>query len=314
MKIEKPIFLIGHPRCGTTFLHRLLTETREFVVFEFWEILFPSLVARKIFRPFIRSLINRGKDTVFPKEVGHELKLGSVEEEELLFSHNLNTQFVTLSTPLGFGDWDFADLVFSDKQPEHVRKKTMKFLKQCFQRQIYYTGNKQIVTKMNYSGTRIKSIFETFPDAKIVYIVRSPYETMESHLSLHRNMFDYTYGIKNIPNTRLQRYYRRRYIYNVDFYTYVETLMQKNILDSSRCMVISYDLLKNDLKGTVNSIVQFTELEISKDLQKKIQIQIEKQRSYERAHRNVGLEEFGLSRAEIAEDLGFIFDKYGFDK
>ncbi len=312
--IEKPIFLIGHPRSGTTFLHQLLSQTGDFATFKFWEILFPSLVARKVLAPVIRWMIRRKKDTVFPKEVGHEMRLDSVEEEELLFFHNLNTQFVTLSTPLGFGDWDFTELVFSDKQPCRIRKKTMKFLKQCLQRQIYHTGKKQIITNMNYAGMRIESLLETFPDARIIYIVRSPYETMPSHLSLHRNMFDYMYGIENIPPERLRRYYQRRYKYNVEFYKYVEELIEKGILNSSCFTTISYDLLKHNLKKAVTLIVEFTELAISEDLQEKIDQQALRQQNYRRKHRNLELKDFGVSNEEVARDLGFVFDKYGFQR
>jgi hypothetical protein len=264
--------------------------------------------------PFVRLLINKEKDMVFPKEVGHEMKLRSVEEEEILFFHNFNTQFITLSTPLGFGNWDFRDLVFSDKQPDHIRKKTMKFLKQCFQRQIYYTGRRQIITKMNYSGMRIQSLLETFPDAKIVYIARSPYETIASHLSLHRNMFDYKYGIENIPHDRMQLYLERRYKYNVAFYKYVEELIDQGILNSSCFLVVSYDQLKNDLGETIKSILEFTKLAIGEDLQKKIKEQIQKQASYRRRHQNLELEDFGLTKAKVATDLAFVFDRYSFEK
>ena len=126
----------------------------------------------------------------------------SIEEEELLFIHNLNTQFITVSSPLGFGDWNYKDLFYSDKQPDDIRKKPWFFL-QCLQRQNYYTNKKQIFANMNYSRLRIRSLFETFPDAKIIYIIHSPYETIPSHLSLDRNIIDYTFGINNISTERL---------------------------------------------------------------------------------------------------------------
>ncbi len=314
VKIEKPIFIIGHPRSGTTFLHRLLTQTQEFAVFEFWQILFPSLVARMIVSPFIRLRIKKGHDTIFPREVGHEITLGAIEEEEFLFLHNLNTQFVPAATPLAFGDWDFLDLVYSDEQPQHIREKTLSFLKQCLQRQIYYLGRKQVITKMNYSGLRIQSILETFPDAKIIYMVRSPYETIPSHLSLHRNIFDYLYGLENIPADRLQRYLGRRYDYNVRFYQYVENLIQKGLFNSSQFMTLSYDLLRNDPEEAINAILEFIKLELSEELHKKIQEQIQSQRSYRRKHRNLELEDFGLSKERVANELSFVFDRYGFQK
>ena len=314
IKIEKPIFIIGHPRSGSTFLHRLLTQTQEFAVFEFWQILVPSLVARKIISPLISLLIKHGKDTIFSREVGHKMAISSIEEEELLFHHIFNTQFIAIQTSLGLGNKDFMDLVYSDNQPKNVRQKTIQFFKQCLQRQIYYLGKKQILTKMNYSAFRIQSLLEAFPDAKIIYLVRSPYETIPSHLSLDRNVLDFQWGLKNIPANRLQRYFERRYNYDVQFYQYIEDLISKETFNPSQFMTLSYDLLKNDLGKAIQTILEFTGLEISQELHKKLQKQIKAQSSYRRKHRNLELEEFGLSKERIAKDLSFVFEKYGFKK
>ncbi|NIO20539.1 MAG: hypothetical protein GTN76_07315 [Candidatus Aenigmarchaeota archaeon] len=175
-------------------------------------------------------------------------------------------------------------------------------------------GRKQVITKMNYSGLRIQSILETFPDAKIIYMVRSPYETIPSHLSLHRNIFDYLYGLENIPADRLQRYLGRRYDYNVRFYQYVENLIQKGLFNSSQFMTLSYDLLRNDPEEAINAILEFIKLELSEELHKRIQEQIQSQRSYRRKHRNLELEDFGLSKERVAKELSFVFDRYGFQK
>jgi len=50
VKIENPVFIIGHPRSGTTFLHSILTPTEEFLIFKDWELNHPSLTMRKILK------------------------------------------------------------------------------------------------------------------------------------------------------------------------------------------------------------------------------------------------------------------------
>jgi hypothetical protein len=291
-----------------------LTQTQEFTVFRFWEIIIPSLVARKILGPFIQWHARRGKGVFYPKEVGHEVAWNSVEEEELLFLNTGNTQFMTLLTPLAFSDWDFSELVYCDEQPERLRRKTLDFFKRCLQRQIYYGGKRRAVAKVNYSGMRLRSLLETFPDAKVIYVVRSPYETIPSHLSLHRNMFDHRWGIENIPADRLQRYFQRRYKYNVALYRYIEDLIEGGVFNESQLMVLSYDTLRNDLDEAVRAVVDFAGLELSDELWEKIREQCEAQRDYRRGHQNLDLEDFGLSKEQIAKDLDFIFSKYGFEK
>ena len=46
--IDRPIFVIGNPRSGTTFLHRLLLGAGGMAAFELWEMLFPAITARKL--------------------------------------------------------------------------------------------------------------------------------------------------------------------------------------------------------------------------------------------------------------------------
>ena len=79
-------------------------------------------------------------------------------------------------------------------------------------------------------------------------------------------------------------------------------------------MTLSYDLLKNDLGKAIEAIIEFTGIEISQELRKRIQEQIKTQSSYRSKHRNLDLEEFGLSKERIAKDLSFVFEKYGFKK
>src|ERR1700743_1551509 len=46
--LDRPIFIIGNPRSGTTFLHRLLLGAGDMAAFELWEMLFPAITARKL--------------------------------------------------------------------------------------------------------------------------------------------------------------------------------------------------------------------------------------------------------------------------
>jgi hypothetical protein len=79
-RVERPVFIIGHPRSGTTMLHRSLTSADDFVVFKFWHLLFPSLTSRKLVGPLMDDLIRKGKDVIVPKTVGHLFSLGAVDE------------------------------------------------------------------------------------------------------------------------------------------------------------------------------------------------------------------------------------------
>lgn len=312
IQIKNPIFIIGQLRSGTTLLHRLLAYNNELCAFELWQIILPSLTSRKLFYPIIKWLKRKNNGVFLSKGKGHETNLFLVEEEELLFIHNLNTQFIALITPLGLCDENIEELVFSDKQSSKINKSTMKYFKGCLQRQIYYTGNENVVCNMNYSGMRLRSIIETFPDAKIIYIIRSPFETIPSHLTLDLNIIYKLLKKKEVPNKNMMKYFEKRYKYDILYYKYIEKLFNENVLNEKRAMIVSYDQLKNNLNNTINNILNFTGLKMSQKWHEHAQEVINKQKRYIPSHNNLSLECFGLNPNKIEKDLKLILKRYGF--
>jgi hypothetical protein len=331
VKIEKPVIIIGHPRSATTFLHSILTQTEDFVVFKGWELNIPSLTIRKFLQHFKtlqvfsyifdyrftphklkRIFQDKKKGKVIGETFQQEKqKLGKIlQEEEVLFLHTLDTQFLPLMTPLGFVREGYLELCYNDEQPH--QEKSVKFLQDCFKRQIYYTGKKQIIAKLNFSLFRIKTLLKYFPDAKIIYLVRSPLDTVPSHLSLHRRILDRYFGLDNIPPERLQQYYEHRYNYNILFYKQFEKLMDNHVFQNNQLMVISYDSLKNELWSQIKRVKEFTNLEFHSDLESRLKKHDQKQSSYRRKHDNLPIEAFGFTEERIMADFDFVFKKYGF--
>lgn len=312
--VDRPVFIIGHPRSGTTMLHRSLTSNGDFVVFKFWQLLFPALTMRKLLNPLISYLIRNKKDVIMPKEVGHLAALGEVDEEELLFLFQALTQFYPPLSGLGFAKEDFNEMVYCDALPAKIRRQSMAWFDGCLRRQMLSTGRNRIVTKMNYSALRVRTLLEAYPDARIVYLVRSPFDTIASHLSLHQNVCFHQWGKDRIPPDVLKRYIQRRYEHNVSLYSYVEDLIKSGDLPSSKVMTVRYEDMMNDLEGEVGRVASFCDLQISDVLRRSIADQAGVQRGYTRDHSNHQLEDFGLTRADIVRDLGFVFDRYGFDR
>jgi hypothetical protein len=330
VEIKEPVFIIGHPRSGTTFLHTLLTSTEEFLVFKDWELNHPSLTIRKLLKHsrMFRILLSSISDLRFsPYRLKAELKRNKegmgrriqdykqnleliAQEEELLFLHILDTQFLTLETPLGFVKQGYPEICFHDDQPH--QEKSVLFFRDCLRRQIYYTGRRQVLAKINFSLFRIKTLLKVFPDAKIIYLARSPLETIPSHFSLHRRLLDRQFGLDNIPEDGLRQYFSHRYHYNILFYKYFEELMEKKIIPENQILEISYDSLKNDLRNTVNKMKSFANLRFSPELESRIDKQAAEQASYRRKHKNLTLEELNLSEEKIRSDFDFVFKRYGF--
>lgn len=314
--IVRPVFIIGHPRSGTTFLHRLVTQTGDFSCFKTWELTMPSLTGRVLVRPFLRffaRMLSRylAKGGEIYPDGSHRVAHDSIEEEELLFLHWADTFFVN-KTPLAFDDRDNQELCRYDEQPAAYRRRSVRRFRECLQRQVYWTGRTQVVAKMPYSTMRIKTLMEEFPDARFIYMVRSPFETIVSHLSQHRAYFETRWGLKNIPADKLQRYFERRYRANVDLYRYFHDLRTRGEVPRDRVWELPYDRLLTDLNGVFEEFQAFTGIRANEALALKVREQASRQKDYRAGHSKLDLESFGLTRERILQDLGFVFDDYGF--
>jgi hypothetical protein len=313
VEVKNPIFIMGG-RGGTTFLHRLLSKTGDLAAFEAWHLIFPALTARFLVKPLINYLIRTDRATLTPAESGHEIKLNKVEEDEFIFLHKIDTQFVTLLTPLAFDEQEHPELRYYDLQPDQRRKSSADFYRSCIQRQILFTGKEQFVGKLTYSIYRLKTLMETFPNGKFIFLIRSPHEAIPSYLSLHHQLLDHQWGLENIPQDKLKRFFERIYRHSIELYSYPYKLLKSQEISEERLLILSTEQLTQELEETFAKIVAFTEMKPSKELLQAVAEQAKAQRNYRRKHRVAKPEEFDITREQITKDFSFIFEEYGFDK
>ena len=310
IEIKQPVFIIGNPRSGTSFLHGCLTQTDDFVAFKTWEIFFPALTARVLIKPIINYLICHDLTQIMPESSGHGLYLDRVEHDEFLFVHRLDTQFLLLLSPLGLDDREYPELRLYDLQPDSRRHGSVEFFHQCLKRQAYYTKKQRVIAHIHFSTCRIKTLLEAFPDAKFIYLIRSPHETIPSHLTLEYNTFKDHERIDRIPQAKLARYFKRRYLYDIELYRYFYDLQKQEEIPLENVMILPYSQLCQDLTASFEQIKQFTQIEPSQQLQQAIEEQGVKQKQYKRQHKIINLQQFNLSNEQIAEDFDFVFQKY----
>jgi len=309
-RVEKPVFIIGHPRSGTTFLHHLLTRADDAVAFPTWHLFFPALSARVLMAPLVKLLIRIGKTEVMPESTGHRIALDEPEEEEMLLLNNYETNFVNIGM-LSFDDREYPELQYHDRQPREQRFRAMRFLDGCFRRQIHATGRRRIIAQTHFSTFRLKTMLEFYPDAKFVFVLRNPHHVVPSFLSLLHKSIEFRWGIDKIKPELLRRYNERRYQAMIDLYRYFYELDKNNQLPKDRVMVLGYDQLRADLEGAVARIAEFTGLEISARLRQEVAARALKQKDYQRKHAVLDLQHFGLSRERISRDFAFVFEQYG---
>jgi len=188
-----PIFIIGHWRTGTTFLHELLTLDERFTAPSTIECFAPAqcLAFGWLLRRFSFCLpANRPMDNVLvgwdhPQEDEFALMnlgLGS-PYEAMIFPNNRKARHPYLNmsglAPQQIAAWKAGFLSFL-QQVNLRSKREQKRQKRA----------RRIVLKSPTHTARLHILREMFPEAKFIHIVRDPYALFSSTLRLWRVLFE----------------------------------------------------------------------------------------------------------------------------
>ena len=307
-KVEKPIFIMGVNRSGTTFFHKLISKSNQFSTSRTWDLIVPSLTLRKFLLILNKTLTYFKFDQIEKKDKGHQVRLDNIEEDEmLLFIHKLDSLWVSNH----FIPWlkfdpktkNFIKSVYRDNSKNDNRNiRSMLFIKDFFQRQAYLQKNKRHLSKSNPFIFKIDSILRVFPDAKFVFLVRDPLDTLPSYFSLQENV---KFG-NLLKKSELKKL--RNESYNEIIEWYKETEKVKLKLLKKQFMVLTYPQITKDLQNSIKSFYKFTNMKMTKKFQKEVENFASK--SYVKKHKNKSIEDYGFSKKQVLSDFDFVYQEY----
>jgi omega-hydroxy-beta-dihydromenaquinone-9 sulfotransferase len=317
--IEKPLFILGNFRSGSTFIHRLLSrDSGMFTSMRTWDIfLMPSITQRKFFwglaridKIFGSPLVNRlkGFDKRSLGQVRiHKISLFDPEEDENILLHAWSTFFVSFLFP--FLDDLPPYQFFDDAMPAAEKKRIMGFYRDCIKRHLYAThsqGTRHFASKSPASSAKIETLLEFFPDARILYLARNPLDMLPSTIS----WLSYAWHVFSEPD---EKYLYRDQVLALTKYCYHHPL---NFIDqnpSPSKMILNYDDLIRLPDQAIRSIYEQFGYAESPGLEKIIQTAIDETVTYQSDH-VYHYEEMGFSREEILREFDDIFERFNFDR
>lgn len=193
-QVRRPVFIVGHARSGTTLAHRLLAADGEtFSYFLYWEMFFPSLLQKKCIRwlgmldeKFLGRALNKrlvawDDKTFGPFRQMHDMSLWNSEEDQFVMRGAFVTQQWSLDIPM----MDVIDIFHIDEMPEKKRRRWMHHYRECVKRQLVLNGGDKIhLSKNPLMSGWVQALIETFPDARIVVMMRDPVQCIPSVLKL----------------------------------------------------------------------------------------------------------------------------------
>jgi hypothetical protein len=316
VRIDKPVFVVGHARSGTTLFHRLMvSDADQFNFFLLYELLFPSLwqkrilraigtIDRVLFRSFFKKRLIAAEDEALEGARDmHDVGLFVAEEDDIV----LTASCVASTWVALFPGMPEFDVYYVDDWPEKRRRRVMRAYAAGVRRQLCLSGAHKIHCSKNpsYSG-RISSLIEQFPDARFVVMVRDPREAIPSLLK----MLQKTWRSQGWSESRVERSIDALIAQSVHTYLYpLETLAKH---PDTKWTVVDYRDLVARPKATVEAVYETLDIAMTPAVSSALDAQQQRARAHQSLH-SYGLEEFGIDEARLKQDLHELFDRFGWD-
>ncbi len=182
-KIEGPLFATGEPRSGTTLLHALMSVDPHARAMRFWEVMYPSpppgLSAsddprRTKADEDWREILQRLPKWLISHPYNDMLGDGLPEcERSWAFDFRVMTPTAWWRVPMGM---NVAGLPVDG----HAQMRLHKMMLQHCQ----FARPKRYWVLKGFHGPRLAALFDTYPDAHIVWVHRDPVQVIASRIAL----------------------------------------------------------------------------------------------------------------------------------
>jgi len=311
--VRAPVFIIAPPRSGTTLTQKLLSlDDERFVHVKLYQTIFPSVTLQRAIaglasldgkcgRPLALALRWAEKRWFGGWDDMHKLRLCEPEEDDGFFVYTFVTEAIFLLFPFVDELWEAG---FSDALPVHERRRLMQYYRSCLQRHLYANGpDKTLLSKITQACGSVDGLLEEFPDARFITIIREPYDSVASHVSVF-----YPVWIAHSPEIAKDSPTSRAYgRLAVEWYKHMFEF--RNKVDPARYYCIDYRDLVRDPAASIEKVYTHFGWSMRESYRDRLADATRRQREFV-SHHAYSLDEFGMSREWIQHELGELLDFY----
>lgn len=237
-----PLFILGHWRSGTTFVHNIFAQDKHFGYTTTYQSVFPNYVMsmQGIFKPVMKWVMpdKRPTDNM---EIAPDLP----QEEEFALTGMTSCSYYNFwFFPKRMQEYCDRFLTFRDITDEELQEFKKNFEK-LVKLSLWNTGGTQYLSKNPPHTGRIKALSELFPRTRYIYLMRNPYTVFESTRSFFLNTIK-PLQFHFIPDEEMEQNILRNYMEL--YHAYKE---QKASLPESRFYEVRFeDIEQNALAIT----------------------------------------------------------------
>lgn len=244
-----PVFILGHWRSGTTFVHNIFAQDSHFGFTTTYQTVFPHymLALQGLFKPVMGWLMPSHRPTD-----NMELAPDLPQEEEFALQNTCPyTYYNFWFFPERMQEYCDRYLTMKDATPEEIaefKDKFMKVVKVSMWNSRYGIPDAQYLSKNPPHTGKIKTLVEMFPNAKFIYLMRNPYTVFESSRSFFTNTIA-PLELHSIPLDQMERNILRNYmeLYNA----YQE---QKKYIPEGNLFEVKFEDIEKDAMGITERI------------------------------------------------------------
>lgn len=311
--VRAPVFVIGPPRTGTTHLHRLLLRDPAFTSFRMWQLLLPSATAQRAVRrlarlderlgaPLRRRLAAAQDAKLADIDRIHRLRLDESEEDEYLMMHTFGSELLAVNFPRSEVLEDYRRF---DTMPEARRRSLMAFYERCLRRHMAVEGqHRRFLSKNTVFCNKVNSLRETFPDARFIFTLRDPRESVPSMISLIKAMRQVGDMCEPGDDEDIVRFM-------VDCYDNVDLALRT--LPPSTFTLVRYEELTSSPRTVVERSYAMLEMPITPELRAVLDAEEEAAKRYRSRHA-YALGNSTVTPRRFNELAGHVCDRLGFGR
>lgn len=298
-KITNPIFIIGHWRTGTTFLHQLMGLDPNLTTPSLFQVAIPDsfLVSHRYYKPIMKTLLpeHRPMDMV---------KLGMDEPQEDEYAIFRITRFSPLEK-LVFPDkpgYFLNDLEAYVPGKDELDKWGTALVD--YYTKLHFLTGKRIVSKNPFNSFRIPELMTFFPDAKFIHIYRHPYAVIPSTI----HMWDIVQR-QNCLNNNVKR---PSFEEVTTVFDKIITKIRRDLssLPREKFVEVKFEDFEADPVSGLQGLYQALDLEFSEGFEKNIHSNLAELLDY---HKNV-FQLTGSEKEFINTRLHHLMNHYGYQE
>ena len=242
-----PVFILGHWRSGTTFVHNVFSQDPHFGYNTTYQTVFPHLMM------FGQGFFKQNMSWLMPDKRptdNMELKVDLPQEEEFALANMCPyTYYNFWFFPKKMKEYARKYLVMQDLPAEELETFKATFHK-LIKISLWNTGGTQFLSKNPPHTGRVKELLEMFPNAKFIYLIRNPYTVFESTRSFFCNTIQ-PLKLQDISETEIEENILSVY---QDLYEKYEA--DKHLIPEGNLFEMKFEDFESDALGMTKKIYE----------------------------------------------------------